>query len=193
MNKLTKLLALVTLSLGLSLNASPHNIDPAHTDIGFSVKHLMITNVKGEFREFSGDLDFDHKTKNINVFNGIIKASSIDTGIEKRDNHLRSKDFLLVEQYPELTFTMTSYKASDDEGEMIGDLTIRGVTKLVKFEVEDLATVKDLKGENRVGFALRAKIKRSDFGLAWNKALEFGGVAVSDTVKINIEIEAVEK
>lgn len=117
----------------------------------------------------------------------------MDTGIEKRDNHLRSGDFFLSEKYPNMTFTMKSYKADGDEGEMIGDLTIRGITKQVKLEVDDIGTIKDFDGNNRVGFTLEGKINRTDFGLTWNKALEFGGIAVSEEVKIEIEVQAIEK
>jgi polyisoprenoid-binding protein YceI len=175
-----------------SLLATPHNLDNSHSEVGFSVKHLMITNVKGEFKEFSGEIDFDHKTKIFKTFKGIIKSTSVDTGIEKRDNHLRSEDFFLAEKYPEITFEMTSYKADGDEGVMTGNLTIRGITKVVELEVEDLATVVDFQGNNRVGFSLKGKINRMDFDLKWNKALELGGVAVGETVKLVIEIEAVE-
>ena len=175
-----------------SLLATPHTLDNSHSEVGFSVKHLMITNVKGEFKEFSGEIDFDYKTKIFKKFKGIISANTIDTGIEKRDNHLRSEDFFLVEKYPTIVFEMTSYKADGNEGVMTGNLTIRGITKVVELEVEELGTVVDLQGNNRVGFSLKGKINRMDFDLKWNKALELGGVAVSETVKINAEIEAVE-
>ena len=175
-----------------SLLATPHTLDNSHSEVGFSVKHLMITNVKGEFKEFSGEIDFDHKTKIFKKFKGIIKSTSVDTGIEKRDNHLRSEDFFLAEKYPEIIFEMTSYKADGDEGIMTGNLTIRGITKIVELEVEDLATVVDFQGNNRVGFSLKGKINRMDFDLKWNKALELGGVAVGESVKLIVEIEAVE-
>jgi len=130
----------------------------------------------------------------VKSLNATIKTESIDTGIEKRDNHLRSADFFLAKKYPELKFVMKSYiKKSDDEGVMIGDLTIRGITKEVKLEVEIGGTIKDLEGNNRVGFSLEGEINRTDFDLKWNKALEFGGVAVSEKVELEIEVQAVEK
>lgn len=192
MNKLIKSFIVVCLGLGISLNATPHTLDKSHSEVGFSVKHLMITNVKGNFKEFDGVIDFDYKTKTFKTFKGIIKSTSIDTGIEKRDNHLRSEDFFLAEKYPDITFEMTSYKADGDEGVMTGNLTIRGITKVVELEVEDLGTVVDFQGNNRVGFSLKGKINRMDFDLKWNKALELGGVAVGEDVKIVSEIEAVE-
>lgn len=188
-----KVLASLSLFAALGLSATPFTLDNSHSSVGFSVKHLMITNVKGSFKEYSGEIDFDLASKTFNVFKGVIKTVSIDTGIEKRDNHLRSEDFFLANKYPEMTFMMKSYKSDGDEGVMIGDLTIRGVTKEVEMEVEDLGVIKDLKGNNRVGFTLKGKINRMDYGLKWNKALEFGGVAVSETVKITIEIQAVEQ
>ncbi len=192
MNFLTKIITASALTFSLA-NATPHTLDNAHSEVGFKVKHLMITNVKGEFKSYTADIDFDYKTKTFNKLNAKIETKSVDTGIEKRDNHLKSEDFFLSEKYPLMTFNMKSYKADGDEGEMTGDLTIRGVTKEVKLEVEDLGTVKDFEGNNRVGFTLKGKINRIDFGLKWNKALEFGGIAVDETVKLEIEIEAVEK
>lgn len=192
MNFLTKVITASALTFSLA-NATPHTLDSAHSEVGFSVKHLMITNVKGKFKSYSAEIDFDHATKTFNKLNAKVQTTSVDTGIEKRDNHLRSGDFFLSEKYPNMTFTMKSYKADGDEGEMIGDLTIRGITKQVKFEVDDIGTIKDFDGNNRVGFTLEGKINRTDFGLTWNKALEFGGIAVSEEVKIEIEVQAIEK
>lgn len=192
MKLITRLLAASVLTFGLA-NATPHTLDVVHTDVGFSVKHLMITNVKGNFKEFSGDIDFDYKTKSFNKFNAVVQAKSVDTENGKRDNHLRSEDFFLVEKYPQITFNMKSYEADGDEGVMTGDLTIRGITKEVKLDVEDLGTIRDFKGNNRVGFTLKGKINRMDYGLKWNKALEFGGFAVGEKVKLIVEIEAIEQ
>ncbi|MGB0989230.1 polyisoprenoid-binding protein [Arcobacter sp. F155] len=192
MKSLTKILLSSALALSLA-NATPHTLDKVHSDVGFSVKHLMITNVKGNFTDYDGKIDFDHDTKTFNALEAKIKATSIDTGIVKRDNHLRSDDFFAAEKYPEITFKMKSYKKDGDEGVMVGDLTMRGITKEVELDVEDIATVKDFDGNNRVGFTLEGKVNRMDFGLKWNKALEFGGVAVSETVKLIVEVQAVEK
>lgn len=188
MNGFLKLTTALFFSSSLLLS-TPHTLDKKHSQVGFSVKHLMITNVNGTFTNFDGEIDFDYDKKTFNMFKGVINAASINTGIEKRDNHLRSVDFFLVQDYPKMTFEMTSYES----GSMKGKLTIRGVTKDVTLEVEDLATVIDFEGHKRVGFTLSGKINRMDYGLKWNKALELGGVAVSETVKLNIDIQAVEK
>ncbi|WP_321313605.1 YceI family protein [Halarcobacter sp.] len=171
------------------LNAAPYMIDKAHSEVGFSVKHLMISNVKGDFTKYEGEIDFDPKSKTFNKLNAVVSVNSIDTGIEDRDNHLKSADFFYAQKFPNIIFNMKTY----EDGKVIGELTMRGVTKEVELEVEELATVRDLKGNNRVGFSLKGKVNRMDYGLKWNKALEFGGVAVGEDVKILIEVEAVEK
>lgn len=180
------------LTIGFA-NATPHTLDKSHGEVGFSVKHLMITNVKGKFTDYDAKIDFDYKTKSFNSLEATIKSTSVDTGIVKRDNHLRSEDFFLSEKYPDITFKMKSYKPDGDEGIMIGDLTIRGITKEVKLEVEDLGTIKDFQGNNRVGFTLEGKINRMDYDLKWNKVLEAGGFAVGETVKLIVEVQAVEQ
>ena len=192
MKKISKVIYLSILSLSLA-NATPYSLDDSHTQVGFSVKHLMITNVKGEFKTYNADIDFDAKTKKFNGFKADIETKSIDTGIEKRDEHLRSEDFFLSEKFPKMTFVMKSYKSDGNKGKMSGDLTIKDVTKAVTFDVDDIATVKDFQGNNRVGFTLKGKINRMDYGLKWNKALETGGLAVSEEVKILVEIEAIEE
>jgi polyisoprenoid-binding protein YceI len=192
MNSIAKIASALILSFGLA-NASEYSIDDAHTTVGFSVKHLMITNVKGEFKTFNAKVDFDEATKTFKEFSANVDTASVDTGIEKRDAHLKSEDFFLSEKFPKMTFVMKSYKADGAEGKMSGDLTIRGITKPVVFNVEDLGTVKDFQGNKRVGFSLKGKINRMDYDLKWNKALELGGVAVAEEVKIAVDVEAVEK
>ena len=185
---------ILALALGFSLvNAAEYTIDDSHTHVGFSVKHLMITNVNGEFKTYNAEIDFDAKTKTFNKLNAVVDTASIDTDNQKRDDHLRSADFFYSEKFPKMTFEMTSYKVDGDEGIATGNLTIRGITKEVQLKVEDIGTVKDFKNQNRVGFTLKGKINRMDYDLKWNKALEFGGVAVAEDVKITVEVEAVEK
>ncbi len=188
---ISKLTVMALFFLGaLTLNAAKLEIDKSHSEIGFSIKHLMSSNVKGEFSDYSADMEFDTKTKQFTKLVATIKPTSIDTGIEKRDNHLRNPDFFDVKKYPDMTFTMTSYKHdNNNEGYMYGDLTIHGVTKPVKLEVEFNGMVKDPWGGTRAGFTIEGKINRKDFGLTWNKALEAGGVLVGDTVKLHIELE----
>ncbi len=186
--------SILALALGFSLsNATEYTIDESHTHVGFSVKHLMITNVNGEFKTYNAEIDFDAKTKTFNKLNAVIDTASIDTDNQKRDDHLKSEDFFASEKFPKMTFQMTSYKVDGDEGVATGNLTIRGITKEVKLKVEDLGTVKDFKNVNRVGFTLKGKINRMDYDLKWNKALEAGGVAVSEEVKLIVEVEAIEK
>ena len=132
-------------------------------------------------------------TKSFKTFSANVNTTSIDTGIEKRDEHLRSDDFFASEKFPKMTFVMKSYEVNGDEGKMKGDLTIRGITKPVVLEVEDIASVKDFQGSKRVGFSLKGKINRMDYDLKWNKALELGGVAVAEEVKIIVDVEAVQK
>lgn len=192
MKFITKITSALLLTFGLA-NASEYVIDESHTNVGFSVKHMMITNVKGDFKTYDANIDFDKDKKVFNVLKASIDTASINTSNEKRDEHLRSEDFFASEKFPKMTFEMNSYKADGDEGEMKGDLTIRGITKPVTLKVEDIATIKDFKGLNRVGFSLEGKINRLDYDLKWNKALELGGVAVGDEVKIIIDVEAVEK
>jgi polyisoprenoid-binding protein YceI len=192
MSFIAKVTSALILTVGLA-NASVYSLDNAHTNVGFSAKHLMITNVKGDFKKFNANIDFDLASKSFKVFKATVETATIDTGIEKRDAHLKSADFFLSDKYPEMTFEMKSYEVDGDEGKMKGDLTIRGITKPVVFEVEDLSTVKDFEGNNRIGFTLKGKINRMDYDLKWNKALELGGVAVSEEVKISVDVEAVEK
>lgn len=187
--KTTLIVALSTLAI-----ASPYELDVSHSEVGFSVKHMMISNVKGKFGVFDGELDFDAKTKTFKALSAVMDADSIDTDDDRRDEHLKSKDFFDANEFDEVKFKMTSYKkTSADEGVMSGKLTIKNITKDIKLNVEIGGVIKGFKGENRLGFTMSGKINRKDFGLKWNKVLEAGGVAVGDTVKLNIEIEAYEK
>ena len=180
---------IVALLFGGSLMATELVIDESHSEVGFSVKHLMISNVNGKFKEFGGDIDFDLKSKKIKKFDGVMMVKSIDTGIGKRDEHLRSVDFFDESKFPKITYKMLKYTSSGNEGVMDGILTIRGISKPIKLNVEIGGIIKDQKGETKVGFSLNGKINRKDFGLNWNKVLEAGGVAVGDEVKLKIELE----
>lgn len=192
MNFVTKVTSALILSMGFA-NAAIYDVDASHTNVGFTVKHMMITNVHGNFKTYDAMIDFDEKNRTFKNLKATIDTTSIYTGIEKRDDHLRSDDFFAADKFPKMTFEMTSYKADGDDGEMKGNLTIRGITKPVTLKVEDIGTIKDFKNQNRVGFSLKGKINRMDYDLKWNKALELGGVAVAEEVKITVEVEAVEK
>ena len=170
------------------LFASEYVLDTAHSNVGFSIKHLMISNVKGNFKSFDAELEFDEKTKTITKLIATVDTASVDTGIEKRDSHLRSPDFFNVEKFPAIEFSMTSI----DKEYLTGNLTMYGVTKKVKLKSTVHGVIKDMQGNLRVGFTLEGDIKREDFGLTWNKMLESGGFVVGNDVKITIDIEAIE-
>ncbi len=187
MNIVSKMATTLILAGGL-LMATEYSVDNAHSNVGFTVKHMMITNVHGSFKTYDAVIDFDESSKTFKKLIANIDTKSIDTGITDRDNHLRSDDFFASEKFPKMTFEMTSYKADENEGKMSGNLTIRGITKPVTLNVEDIAILGD-----KVGFSLEGKINRQDFDLKWNKAIELGGVAVANEVKIKVDIEAKKK
>ena len=194
-NKMKTILKVFTTLLfsAMLLNASEFTIDKTHSQVAFKVKHMMISNVQGTFNEYDGDIEFDTKTMQFESLSAEMETKSVDTGIEKRDNHLRSADFFDAKKNPTITFEMKSYKGDKESGKMEGELTIKGITKKVTFDVEIGGVIKDPSGNTRIGFALEGKIKRKEFGLKWNKLLEAGGLAVSETVKLTIEIEAIEE
>lgn len=167
-------------------------LDPTHSELLFKVKHLMITNVKGEFRNFSAEIDGEDFTKApVKV---TIDSSSVFTNNDDRDNHLKSGDFFDVENHKELTFKSTSFeKVDDNEFKLKGMLTIKGVSKEVVLDVEFGGTNKDPWGNEKAGFSLTGKINRKEWGLNWNAALESGGVLVSDEVKIQAEVQFVKQ
>ena len=159
-----------------------------HSEILFKVKHLMISNVKGEFRKFSGEVDGDDFTSSEISLD--IDASSIFTNEEQRDNHLRSADFFDVENFPRLTFRGISLeKTGDEKYKLNGLLTIRGTTNEVTLDVEFGGINKDPYGNEKAGFSLSGAINRKNFGLTWNAALETGGVLVGEEVKISAEVQ----
>jgi polyisoprenoid-binding protein YceI len=169
-------------------------IDPTHSEIVFKVKHLMITNVKGEFRKFNAEIESEGKDFTNASIRATIDASSIFTNEDKRDGHLKSADFFDAENYKELSFVGSSFKRkSEDEFELTGKLTIKNVTKDVTFAVEFGGINKDPWGNEKAGFSLTGKINRTDFGLNWNAALEAGGVLVSEEVKISAEVQFVKQ
>lgn len=167
-------------------------LDPSHSELTFKVKHLMISNVKGEFKTFSIKVDGDDILKS--TLDVTIDASSINTNNTDRDNHLKSADFFDVENHKKLSFKSTSFqqKASDDY-ELKGVLTIKGISKEVTLEVEFGGISKDPWGNEKAGFSIEGKINRKDWGLNWNAALETGGVLVSEEVKIAGEIQFVKQ
>lgn len=174
--------------------AGSYAIDPAHSHVGFSVKHMIISNVKGHFVNFKGTFEFDEKKKVINSAELVVDASSINTEVLKRDNHLRSKDFLDAGKFPEIIFKLKKgQNLGGNKMKVKGELTIHGVTKEIVMTGEYLGTIKDPWGNTRSGFTAETEISRGDFGLVWNKALEAGGMLVGDKVTLVIEVEGIRK
>lgn len=185
------------LSLGFFLSAvsmaAPYKLDAAHTDVGFSVTHLMISKVKGRFTKFDGGFDFDEKKAELKSIDVKIETSSVNTDNAKRDEHLVSDDFFQVKKFPEMTFKSDKVEAKDGKPVKVhGNLTIKGVSKPVTLDVEYRGSIVDPWKNEKVGFSASTKINRKDFGLNWNQNLDKGGVAVSDEVTITIEGEAVK-
>lgn len=168
-------------------------IDAAHTDIGFAVKHMMISTVKGRFADVSGTLTLDEADPRASSVDVSINAASVDTRQEQRDTHLRSADFFDVENFPALTFRSRLVEAAGTgEYRVTGDLTIRGVTREVVLKVVDEGRGQDPWGNQRAGFSAKTVIDRRDFGLTWNAALEAGGILVGNDVRISLEVQAVK-
>ena len=186
-------LASVVLIGGAPAWAANYSIDPQHSQIEFRVKHLGISTVTGKFADFDGKLFFDPDRIEAGKVEVAINAASIDTAVEKRDEHLRSGDFLSVSDFPEIRFESRSVEQLDDGLAITGDLTIRGVTRPVVLETEFNGRAVDPWGNARVGFEARAQISREDFGLTWNKVLETGGLLVSDEVNIVLVVQGIEQ
>jgi polyisoprenoid-binding protein YceI len=167
-------------------------LDPSHTTVEFSAKHLMISTVKGRITDIEGTIDIDEKDPRNSSVEATLKAASLDTRTDQRDQHLRSADFLDVEKYPEIIFRSTRIEGDKDSFKLTGDLTIRDVTKPITLDVEFEGTGKDPWGGERVGFSAKGKFDRRDFGLTWNQALETGGVVVGNEIKISLEVEAIK-
>jgi polyisoprenoid-binding protein YceI len=167
-------------------------LDPSHTAIEFSAKHLMISTVKGRITDIEGTIYTDEKNPRNSSVEATLKAASLDTRTDQRDQHLRSADFLDVEKYPEIKFRSTRIEGDKDSFKLTGDLTIRDVTRPITLDVEFEGAGKDPWGGERVGFSAKGKIDRRDFGLTWNQALETGGVVVGNDIKISLEVEAIK-
>ena len=163
-------------------------IDPAHTEVGFEVKHMMFAKVRGRFEDVRGTITLDEEGESRTEV--VIGAASVNTGQEQRDEHLRSGDFFDVEQFPELRFESRSVQRAGEGLVVVGDLTIRGVTLPVELDVTETGKGLDPWGNERVGFTATTAVDRRDFGLNWNQALEAGGILVGHEVKIVLEVQA---
>ncbi|WP_321394237.1 YceI family protein [uncultured Desulfuromusa sp.] len=192
---------ILTLIVGMffsssSFAATTHwNIDPDHSVAGFKIKHMMISDVSGSFNDVQGTVIINEDDLTLSKVSVTITAASIDTGIQKRDNHLKSADFFDVTNYPALIFTSKQVKdVSGDGFTLVGDLTIHGVTKEVELSVTELtAEIKDPWGNIRKAAKATTKINRKDFGLTWNAALEAGGVLVGDEVRIELDVQFIKQ
>jgi polyisoprenoid-binding protein YceI len=178
-----KLLA-VALFTSSALLAGVYNVDTYHSGVSFKVKHLMVSNVKGKFAKFQGEFELDDKTNALKALHGVVEVASIDTGIEKRDTHLKSAEIFNAEKYPQITFKLT--KVVKDK--VHGEFTMHGVTKNVVFDYE-FGGVINHSGGKKAGLTISGVVNRKDYGVNWNKILESGGVAVGEDVKIEIELE----
>jgi polyisoprenoid-binding protein YceI len=173
---------------------SSWEIDPAHSNVQFGVRHMMISTVHGKFTKFTATATGDEKDAAHAGVQASIDVASIDTGDEKRDAHLKTADFFDAEKFPTITFKSTKVEAAGDRRfKLHGDLTMHGVTKPVVLDVEATPEVKGMRGETRAGARATTKINRKDFGISWSKSMDGGGVVVGDDVEVTIDVEAVKK
>lgn len=183
----------MTTATALSELTGTYTLDPSHTRIGFVARHAMVTKVRGAFNEIEGSAHVDGDDPSKSTVSVTIKAASIDTRNEQRDAHLRSNDFLAMDEYPEITFVSTAVSQLDDTTFAVtGDLTVRGVTKSVTIDFDFEGSATDPFGNLRIGFEGSVTINRKDYGVNWNAALEAGGVLVSDKVTLEFEVSAIK-
>lgn len=180
-------LSLASLITSSALFAGTYNVDASHSNVGFTVKHMMITNVSGKFNDVTGNFEYDEKTNMLKSLSGEIIVASINTADEKRDAHLKAEELFDAAKFPKIDFKATKI----EENAVYGDITIKGVTKNIKLELENGGAITDPWGKQRAGFELVGKINRKDFGITWNKVLETGGVAVGEEIKLQIAIEGI--
>ena len=194
-NFITSISTIIALALPAFAFATTWTIDPDHSNVGFKVRHLMVSNVKGSFEKFTGTVEINDSDITKSKAEVSIDTNSINTNVKKRDDHLRSADFFDVAKFPTMTFVSKKVvKDGKDNLKVTGDLTLHGVTKQVVLDVEGpTRESKDPWGNFRRGATATTKINRKDFGLAWNAALETGGVAVGEEITITLEIEMIKK
>lgn len=176
-----------------SAAADTWKVDPSHSDVGFSVRHMMISNTKGEFKKVDGSADIDEKNLTKSQVKMEIDVASIDTDDEKRDQHLVSPDFFDAAKYPKITFESTKITKAGKGFKVTGNLTMHGVTKPVTLSATLSPVVKSPYGTMNRGVSVTGSVNRKDFGMTWNKALDAGGVAVGDEVKLDVELELIKQ
>lgn len=177
----------------VAMGADLYQVDPAHTEVGFSVRHMVINNVKGSFKDFAGTVEYDGKDLMSVKAGGSIKAGSIDTGIAGRDEHLRGPDFFDVAKYPEITFQSERVEKQGEGYVLIGKFTMHGVTKEIALPFTITGPIKDPYGKTRIGIETSLTLNRKDYGINWSKTLDNGGLVVADEVKVEIGAEAVKQ
>lgn len=182
----------VAVLAGTSLAADKFEIDRTHSSLGFAVRHMVVTKVKGEFNEWTGTILYDDKDITKSSVEVSIKTASIDTKDAKRDEHLKSPDFFDAEKYPDIMFKSKRIEKTEDGLVAVGDLTMRGVTKEIRIPFEFAGTVNDPYGNTRLGLSAKTKLTRQDYGMSWSKKLDAGGLVVGDDVEIGIEVEAIK-
>ena len=190
MKKTLLKLGLISAILASSLHAGNYEVDKSHSNVEFKIKHLMVSNVKGSFNDFSGEISFNEETKELESIKGKAVVASIDTNNEKRDEHLKASDFFDAANHADITFESVKF-----EGDTVyGYLTMKGIKQMIQLEIESLNYLpKDMSGNERIGVTLEGEINRKDFGLSYNKILETGGAVLGETVKLNIELEGIKK
>lgn len=180
---------LALLLAGNAWAADKYVFDKSHTRVGFAVKHMLITTVRGHFSDFDGTIMYDQNNIENSSIDVIIKTASINTDNERRDNHLRSDDFFNAEQFPEITFKSKKISKTENGYVAVGDLTIRDVTKEVELPFQIIGTIKDRNGNTRMGVEAEMTIKRMDYGVKWSNTLDNGSLVVSDDVKIELALQ----
>lgn len=173
------------------LTPGTYTVDPSHSTVGFVARHLMITKVRGRFTSFSGTAEIAPNPLD-STLSATVDLGSVETGDAGRDGHLKSADFFATDEHPEMTFVSTGIKEDGDDYRLFGDLTIKGVTRPVDFDLEFEGVETDPWGNTKAGFTAETDVNRKDWGLEWNVALETGGVLVSDKVKIQLDIQLVK-
>lgn len=175
------------------VNGETYQVDPVHSTVGFSVKHLAISTVRGVFTNFEGTIEYDAKKPEASKASGTVKTASVNTQMEARDKHLRSPDFFDVGKYPEIQFQTVSARKDGEEWVVKGRFTMHGVMREIELRGTLEGPVKDPWGKTRIGLTASTTINRQDYGLLWSQKLDSGGLVVGDLVKIELQIEAVAK
>ncbi len=184
---------LTGISIEVGAETARWNIDPDHSLVEFRVAHMMVSKTTGRFLDYRGFVEMDADAKTFKAIEAVINAASINTNHEKRDAHLRNEDFLDVQRYPTMTYKMKRYDKQGDKYSVVGDFTLRGVTKEVVLVGTFNGVSQDPWGNLRAGFSAEGKLNRKDFGMVWNKALDSGGLVVGDEVQIRLEIECIKE